>query len=387
MGNNTRQEYSSEHFELLKKAGLLGEGIVVIRAKVSDDRRSMSKDGRNWNMNPKTAPPSTDRTNLTDYAVPVREGTRIKGYWRNRVTQEEAQVLEYDLGIPTFTYAQPGQTKDNPIKDTQVPLFDGKEYDLSDPIQKAEWDVVKHSSLVAENRMKAWSDDWCSFYYVEVEKEQEAVQLDVKEQLDFIEQARKIGREEKALVSRLMHYRGVRPIEDYARANESLLEMMFDSCILSMPEQLKVVIALRDKPMYLKLYQLIEHGRVEKYGTDGPYHVERTNAAQERGRLLGNTTEEAVLNLKATDNIYLLSFLDNSTQTATSTGVVRKENSLEAIRKKSIETMSEAKAKNMTKEQLSAWLQSVGEEVLAGSTVAQLRDHVMDVLEKEQEKA
>lgn len=381
-----RQEYSKEHYDLLKKAGLIGEGTIIIRAKISSDKRPYSPDGRNWTTNPRNGVPTMDRTAITDYAVPVVEGNRVKGYWRNKVNAAEAEVLQYDLGIPVYDFARPGKDKDNPIPDSQIPLFDGKEYDLSDPAQMAEWNVVQHSSLLAPTQEAAFSDDWCSFYWVNVDKQQAQMRVEVDSQLDFIVSAKGYDRNEKCHVARIMHHKGYRTIENIATATDSLLEMVFDSSILNLPAQLKECMAVKDKVMTLKLYSLVEMGRVERYGIEGPYYHERTNPQQERGKLLGNTTEEAVYNLKATDNLYLLSYLEGREQVQTEKSEKIGGDLGEKLRMVAFETMTEGKAKNMTKEGLVTWLQSIGEKPNKEALKEELTKQVLEALAKHQEQ-
>lgn len=296
------QKYTEEQLVLLKKAGLLKTGIKTLQARMSSSKHAYFDTERGmWETNSPKSRPIEDRSDIAEKVPPMmdRHGN-IVGDWKRGLTEEQVLLMQSWFGLPIYevsrilTNANSGMTQT--IKDTQIVLRHGQVFDLSIPRECAEWNMIEYNSILAATQAECMVSGIAAFWVYDEVESLKVTKKDVQRQLEIASLPGKTRLEEKVVIAWLLHFENIRPIEGKDTDKEKL-ELIFDLCCLTNANDIERIYSYSNKRERLSLHLLIEQGRVVKYGSDGPYHLERKGSGEDRGELLGETTTQAVDNL------------------------------------------------------------------------------------------
>ena len=300
--NEQQEKYTEEQLSLLKKAGLLKTGIKTLQARMSSAKHPYFDEERGmWTENSPKSQPVEDRSDIPEKVPPMmdRHGN-IVGDWKRGMTEDQILMMQSWFGLPiytvahTLTNANSGMTQT--IKDSQIVLRHGQVFNLSMPRECAEWNIIEHNGVLAASQAECMVSSIAAFWVYDEVESFKTTKKDVDRQLEIAALPGKTRMEEKVAVAWLLHFENIRPIEG-KDTDKQKLELIFDLCCLTNANDIERIYAYSNKRERLALHLLIEQGRVVKYGSDGPYHLERKGSGEDRGELLGETTSQAVDNL------------------------------------------------------------------------------------------
>jgi hypothetical protein len=262
--------YTEEQLAILHKAGLIKTGKVKVVAAQRTTLESRSEDGTQYEL--------VKRSNLDDnqhpmktITVPVRDRSgRIAGYWANGLTREEQEKLNVEIGVPYYYLGEPiNSLTGKPMhKDSTIAVSHGIVYDLSNPIQCAEFNILMYTGAVWPNE-RSCRDNQGDFYFF---SEAEIVE-EKKELLSVRKQAAELVNlsiKDKQQIYRILCFMETLSSDPYIDIDNAVLA--FDDACFTIPEDVVEVNKLERKGEYVMIYALLYHGYIIEESKDGPYY-------------------------------------------------------------------------------------------------------------------
>lgn len=274
--------YPKEYYNLLYDAGLIGTGTVMIHAYISDAKRvTLDESSATWMH---TKEPVYDRSGKDLYmeTTPLEDTNGlIVGDWTTGLTKEKIKTIHEECNIPKFDLT------------TSIRLYHGKEYDLSNPRDMAEYKLLenKHGAICfSKSDCETFE---CDFYFVSREADRRVVKDNLRKRMAAVLLINEASEKMKALCVTLLSHMGKIALRNDVEDED--MHMLFDELCLDKPKLIRMVYDLEDKDSYLMLYEMISYGLLYKTGEEGPYHrpLSASDSGGE-GKVFAESTSKAL---------------------------------------------------------------------------------------------
>ena len=267
------QAYPKKHEELLRKAGLLGNGYLEVKAIHRYKIQQVSEDGITFET--RKVPENDDLASTATTAIFDSNGL-IAGYWANGLTTEERRIINEECGVPYIYLNEPI----NPMtgkpynSDTLLRIVEGQVFDLSNPKDVAIVRVLSQVvSTIGANEREARDNDAGFYFYSKEEEKQQKVET-VKQRKGAAKLVEELNTKQKRDIVRIMALDGDLPV-DYNIGKDQAVEV-FDDVAFTMPTEVLRAHETGSKEQYIAVMTLIRSGHIEEGSKDGPYHKNPT---------------------------------------------------------------------------------------------------------------
>lgn len=132
-------KYPSKYHNLLIKAGLIGSGTKIILGSHGDKKKLVLDEETNAWVESEEYEVDFRQAKTIGCPALTADG-RIVGDWTVSLTKEEVDIVNKECGITRFE------------ENTPIPIFSGRNYDLSDPRDMAEYRVLLETGIVSMSR-------------------------------------------------------------------------------------------------------------------------------------------------------------------------------------------------------------------------------------------
>jgi hypothetical protein len=266
---NKSIHYPNKHEELLRKAGLLGTGVLEVRAVQKYKLQQVSDDGITFREERR---PEIDGIATGVTTAIYNQSGLIAGYWANGLSADEKRIINEECSVP-FIYLNEAI---NPITgkpyqpDTYLHVKEGQFYDMTNPRDVAMVRVLfEVVSTIGQNKQEA-VDNGAMFYFFSREEEKAEKAKEVKMRRGAAALIDKLSNSEKHKIVRIMALDKDIPADSFLSV-EAAVEI-FDEVAFSMPTEVMKAANTDRKEDYICAKSLIDSGHIESGSIDGPYY-------------------------------------------------------------------------------------------------------------------
>tara|TARA_Y100000592_G_scaffold20846_1_gene32030 strand:+ start:4794 stop:5948 length:1155 start_codon:yes stop_codon:yes gene_type:complete len=285
---NQRRLYPDDLYDDLYDAGLIGDGKVIVLAKIQNAVVERRESGSNtWK---EVTMPVFDQTHTAQVFVPVIDQNTglVMGDWRRGLTSEQIKRINEEANVPIYS-----ADDDSPIMVTHQ-----MELDLANPIHKSKFEILKHNDGIALSNESITEDQEFYFYSPKQEKRNREKELQTKQlAVNLISELAQKGKEEILL---LMKYEKQLYISPAATAEDKLL--LFQELCWEQPKDIVEIHAMQKKTSRIMLRVLVEHAVLYSNNPFGPFYRPSNVDGQEYGEMIGENVDEAIKNIGRPEN-------------------------------------------------------------------------------------
>lgn len=301
-------KYDERIIQLLKKAGLYYEErtVKVLVGNVSEEMIMTMNDNR---VKERSKIPMVDRTENTDYAVPVWDNRtqKILGYWQNGLSKKEIEELTAVVKLPVFTVAKDDGKFDT--LDTQIPLYHLKEYRTWVPADMAEYNIVQYSAWVAKTKAECEMLE-ASFYWYDEKAESKKKEQEISDKVKAAELVSSFNKERALITAMLLRYK--LDLDFSFNITEDQMLLMFKQNLLNQNyKEAYKIYGMKSQLENLLIQMMLKDGLLVNDGDSGAYLTVNENGSTTG--TLGETLEAACRNLHHISNAdFVHQFIENS---------------------------------------------------------------------------
>lgn len=262
-----------KHLEpLLRKAGLIGKkaGYVEIRAidRVIEETVStnQSDDSLVWETR---KIPVAGRLN-TWLCPAVGKNGLIKGYWANKLSKAEQDLIHHEAGVPYYYYNNDELTADGKYKhsNTRIFVIDGERLYMDNPIDVAKFLVLLHAEGIGKTRKDAL-DNVADFYFFSIEEERKNKQELNKQRIKAVSLIEDLSIAEKRQLLRVMAYQGNVHFNHYMDSDD--IPEFFSDQVFAHPRLIVQAYNVRMKDEFIMAKSLLSARYIKGITKNGPF--------------------------------------------------------------------------------------------------------------------
>lgn len=267
--------YPEQHEALLRKAGLILSGKLIIKAVRTVTVQSRSEDGLSWSdVKRITGDDMSGGKVISTITVPVRDKAgRIKGYWANGLTTEEKEIIHNECGVPYYYLGNPvnAMTGKQDYPDSQLYVHDDQEINLEDPKDVAFFLILSQVvSTIGVNEKEAKANDAMFYFFSVEEKIQEERDL-MRSRKNAIALIDKLNEETKEQYFRILAFEKSLMSDPFI--SKAAAVNAFDQACFDIPFDVLTVHQIVNKDIHLAAAALLYMGYIEASGVNGPYYT------------------------------------------------------------------------------------------------------------------
>ena len=292
MTQENQKNYPEQMYDLLYKANLIGEGKVIIKAKMQRGAVSRSSDGKNWE---KMEMLTFDQSETSVTMIPVvnlRTGI-IEGDWTLGLTKEEVEKINQSANVPIY------YSNDKKEGDTPVLVMHNMELNLSNPIEKSIFNILAYNDAIALSKDEMTEDQDYYFFSPADSLKKKKEEINFKKEAILLD--KNLSLEGKLQLLTLLKFEKGVYVDEQSNEEEKLFT--FTELAFEIPKDILQVNAYERKETRIAIHMLINHhALVAPNGHLGAIYHPSTSASQAYGELLGATMEEAIKNFGKLEN-------------------------------------------------------------------------------------
>ena len=345
---SARSLYPDEIYDLLYKANLIGEGEVIIKGHFSLTKAPRKGEDGVW-RDVKVVDQDTTMDHMT--LVPIQDvNGRILGDWSQGMTSEDIKKIHEEARVPMY-YANHEKHGDSYVKVSHNQVLN-----LSDPVHMSIFRIIYPNQAIALKKEDLTEDQDYYFFSPVEDKKKKTEAFNVKQAaVDLVKGLAQDAKFE--IIELLKHESGLIVPEN---ANEEDKIILFQEQCWNNPKEVLRVFKYKHKKKRLMLYVLVNHNVLvsPNFNHTGPFYRPSVTPGQDFGELIGDSVENAVMNLGKTNNSDLKRSYDKILD-----GSYRKKDPLEDIINKSsadidklVEQLSDRPAYELPEKINKTWL-------------------------------